>query len=492
MKRLAALALSFVLGAAPAARAAPLDDWLSDFEEIKTALAERAPNLDWAIAHRGVDPAAAARETGAALRAATSEAEARRLLRAFVAQWGDGHMEIWWPDEYDEDAAEEDPAAALCADLGFVKDEFLDGLPFAAIGARIVETPASQTFPIALLDLPAGRLGVLRIATFDHWNYFGYCRQAVALAGAPAKGDCDEDCKTGVSWRAISLLTTDLAGQIARLKAEGASAIVVDITANGGGTLWADPLARMLTAKPLKAPHMLFARTEDWRADLEAELADLDEQLSNAMIRLFYGRVLGRVRATLTKAIEEARLACDRSGLWTGEKPACSLLSSEIFYATGVVDYAAPGVYGDIGSSYLTHFPSDYDYVEGLWSGPLYVLIDEGSASMSEYFAAILRDNGAATLIGEPSSGAGCGWMSNGEQYVTLSASGADLYIPDCVWTRPDGANLVGGIEPDILLPWRASDTPEQKVRRLEATLKGLSWLPGDAGAAPNENSAPR
>jgi len=56
-----AVSLGFLALTAPNAAAvdgAPAfttERYLADFEQIKRELAERAPNLDWAVAERGVD-----------------------------------------------------------------------------------------------------------------------------------------------------------------------------------------------------------------------------------------------------------------------------------------------------------------------------------------------------------------------------------------------------------------------------------------------------
>ena len=69
MTRRAAL-FALVLAAAAPAAAATYESgrWLADLEEIKTVIAERAPNLDWSIAERGLDLPALAHETAEALR----------------------------------------------------------------------------------------------------------------------------------------------------------------------------------------------------------------------------------------------------------------------------------------------------------------------------------------------------------------------------------------------------------------------------------------
>jgi hypothetical protein len=43
--------------------------------------------------------------------------------------------------------------------------------------------------------------------------------------------------------------------------------------------------------------------------------------------------------------------------------------------------------------------------------------------------------------------------------------------MPNCARFRSDGINEVGGLEPDVLLPFRPNDTAHQKARRLEAAL---------------------
>ena len=94
------------------------------------------------------------------------------------------------------------------------------------------------------------------------------------------------------------------------------------------------------------------------------------------------------------------------------------------------------------------------------------VLVDRGTASSAEYFTAMLRDNRAATVTGEPTFGAGCGYTNRGIPTV-LKNSGARVKIPDCVRVRADGSNEVAGITPDTLIPWRPGDSPYQKVKRV-------------------------
>ncbi len=83
------------------------------------------------------------------------------------------------------------------------------------------------------------------------------------------------------------------------------------------------------------------------------------------------------------------------------------------------------------------------------------ILIDGGSASASEILAGALKDNDAATIIGEKSFGKG-----SVQQLVKLS-NGSDLKITVAKWYTPNGVNISeNGIEPDIV----ASSTNEIKL----------------------------
>jgi C-terminal processing protease CtpA/Prc len=101
---------------------------------------------------------------------------------------------------------------------------------------------------------------------------------------------------------------------------------------------------------------------------------------------------------------------------------------------------------------------------------PLYVLVDKDTWSAAEYFAALLQDNHAATIVGELTGGAGCGY-TNGGIPTQLKNSKAEVQMPDCVRLRADGSDEVSGITPDVLVPWAKRDSAYQRVRKLMTTL---------------------
>ena len=94
------------------------------------------------------------------------------------------------------------------------------------------------------------------------------------------------------------------------------------------------------------------------------------------------------------------------------------------------------------------------------------VLINGGSASASEITAGALKDNGAATLMGEKSFGKG-----SVQQPVNL-ADGGLLKITIARWYTPAGKNIdKEGIKPDKEVKPGETDTAGGKDTQLEAAL---------------------
>jgi C-terminal processing protease CtpA/Prc len=97
---------------------------------------------------------------------------------------------------------------------------------------------------------------------------------------------------------------------------------------------------------------------------------------------------------------------------------------------------------------------------------PLIVVVNRETHSAAEQFAALLRDNGRATIVGEPSGGSACGTFTGEGTAFTLPYSGGRVHVPDCVRLRADGSNERQGIIPDHLIPWAPSDSAYQRARK--------------------------
>lgn len=127
-------------------------------------------------------------------------------------------------------------------------------------------------------------------------------------------------------------------------------------------------------------------------------------------------------------APRRAAPTCDRSSIWKGERP-CSIYADapkrQTFQGTGV------------------------------WTGPLAVLIDNGSASATEEFVTLLKGSKRAAIVGKRTFGSGCGYIDGGHAFV-FQAAKMHVMMPNCSRYTADGINEIEGIAPDIVVEWAA------------------------------------
>ncbi|WP_457322998.1 carboxy terminal-processing peptidase [Roseateles sp. P5_E11] len=96
------------------------------------------------------------------------------------------------------------------------------------------------------------------------------------------------------------------------------------------------------------------------------------------------------------------------------------------------------------------------------WSGPLGVLINRGSASASEIFAAAIQDYGRGVIIGEGSFGKGTvQTLANLDQIAKNAApTYGELKFTIAQFFRVNGGTTqLRGVTPDILFPQTSDDT---------------------------------
>lgn len=452
-----------------AAQSVNNEAWLEDFSQMKREMSSHYANLEWAVAERGVDLKALSESTEAKIRSAKSEADVIQALRTFVESFGDGHLQGERPKTQNSNSSEQ-KAEGLCERLGFRERAFRDGIDFAlGDGFRKIDTPSSAYIPARIGTLSDGKhYGILRIPSFSEQHIPSLCRTALAEFNIKEDAECDGECREKVEQKAADLYVDAFRLQLEEVRKAKVAFVIVDVTGNGGGSDVYQPMARMLTKKKLKISTFGFIRHPHWVKDLKERLTDIVAAIPDASPAM-----QARLR-TAEKAVREdlaeAEKTCDLSPLWENKQPGCTNVVRSL---NAGVTYAAPGELTDTVLGDLFFTASRYKYAEGLYSGPLFVMIDERSASASEGFTALLRDNGAATVIGTPSLGAGCGYTNGGISTV-LKNSKLRLHMPDCVRYRPDGTNEINGITPDVMIPWRRNDTPVQKFRRLNAILPTL------------------
>lgn len=455
------------------------DPWLADFAQLKREISSKYANLEWAIANRGLDLNQLSQQTETSLKQAQNEGEARKILDSFLNSFGDGHLGAEWIQSKTNiapatESAQSSVPVPLCERVGFRSQKQPSRIDFTKLSNfREFTTKDSKYFPMGVMRVAGHKdVGVIRIPLFREYAFPDLCEQAAVELRLTPDAKCDEECEDLVGRAAANLLTEALARQVEALKSLKIRALLVDISGNGGGTNWTEPAARTFTPIPLRSPRQQFIRHEHWTRLLKQrlEVIEAEERQPDATNR----KLLARGAETLRNALRASQELCDRSSIWENKEPGCTLVAAAAnLYPQSVLPFAKPGILPDKPSSRLLFFPSRYAYREGVYSGQLIVLVDQGTWSSAEYFAAMLRDNEAATIIGEPTGGAGCGYTDGGIQ-TFLKNSGARIRVPDCVRLRADGTNEVAGITPDVLIPWRTNDSRYQRVNRVSDAVGGL------------------
>jgi len=485
------LVVSSLVVAAAAALAVPRltfdrAAWCADLDALEAHLARAYANLDDAP-RRGLDLAALDRRTREALAVAATDREARAALASFLAAFRDPHLAVrreklskrlerWWrelgrregaPARLDAAASAAEACAAIGAgsprqpELGFG----LAGLPgFAPL-------PAGD-LAAGTLELGGRRLGFVRLPSFEARHHPAACAAAWEALRARLPGPCDEACQEELAGTALEdAVLGALAARVRELRDAGATALVVDVSGNGGGSGWADAAARGVTARAPDCPGGGFVRHPHHLERLDLQVRELEGEARRADLTPGERALVERARARTAELLAGASVPCDASGVWRGEAPACSNRFVPGGRACGLLGplpreaVREPEAWGVLDPLW------QWRYQAGAWSGPLAVLVDGRTASASEAFAATLRDGDAARLIGARTLGAGCGY-TNGGIPLRLPHSGLEVRAPDCSRLRRDGTNELDGLAPDF---------PASGPGDLPAAL--AAWARSPAGA---------
>jgi hypothetical protein len=437
--------------------------YLQDLHTLEDSAAAGYANLDWQVQRGVVDPVALHQRTESRLRAAGSRAAARAALTAFAAAFEDGHFRarrptpalIEWVEAQVTGARSAPPsasdgAAAGCAALGYRDDR--SPSPLAKHPTyRQLGTP-DDAFAIGTLDGRHGSVGVLRLDAFGVTRFGTVCAGAWPEAIREAvDGHCLEQCQDRL-WLATSdSLLAELTRSINRLADAGIGALVVDLRGNGGGNDWVAPAARLFTGKALHGHHAGVVRHPHHLAQLTGTIEELTRAAAATTDSAWRG-ILVAARKRAEAQLAEVRTPCDRRAIWRQGIAAvpCSPLATQGF-TTGFVEYLPATMRGMPGAA-TAFAPLRFRYEEGIWQGPVVLLIDRGTASASEDFVVTLKDAGVARLFGQRTYGAGCGFTDGGIGF-TLPHSGLRVEMPDCARIRRNGMNEVAGIEPDVTMP---------------------------------------
>ncbi len=467
------------------------DAWLEDFAALKAGMERQYANLTWAASPgSGIDVPKLERETRAALEAARSDREARRLIEEFLRGFKDGHVvpgglaRALGEDVVRQPFATELSATDACRTMlsgGEAAPSPAFSLPVerATSAALIADGSEAQPFRTALLTLADGRrIGIVRIPSFFPKHYPGACHEAWVAARPHLGASCDPVCQRRIMAYAVERLTVLLGRRVATLREKGAQALIIDVGGNPGGMGWYMPAAHQFTPRQVPGRPLLLVRGEHARKQADALERRIDVLLADAALPAAAKDALRQAQAGVRTL--KAGLAagdCDLGWVWREARPwdptgetGCGNLAAGLF-TTGTAPLLEPGSLGPAEVEGLIYFPAAIPRRGAPWLGPLVVLVDERSASAAEAFAFGLREAQVARIAGRRTAGAGCGFFGTWNT-VTLPRSGYVLSLPNGACLLPDGRNAVVGIDPEIVL----DGEPDARARALlEAAGAGLA-----------------
>lgn len=471
-RRLRALAaLLFAASCGTAAQSNADSDaapWLADLAALESGLARSYANFEYTLRERRIDLPAVDGTARTSLANARDDAARRAAIDTVVAAFRDPHLRIEWKAE----PADGTPPPACPADLR-ARQEASTGIRFDRLdGYAALTSDAARHFKAALYQAPGSRAryGIVRIGAFSERAFGRACAAGAAALQIAPDAPCDTACERKLDIATGKLLNDALAVTLDELRKAGADRIVVDVTDNGGGSDWVEPVARIVGG-PVRAARVGMLKHPAWRRQLDAQLARIDAAAQPA--------TFATIRAAIARDRAALETDCDLSAAWTdrdlaiGAKPLpCSTLVVGSLYSTGYSPYVAPSAAAadelEAGVFVARRYGA---YRERKPALPVVVLVNENTHSSAELFAAVLKDARRATIVGTTSAGAGCGQFTDAGTTFTLPRSGATVHAPDCVRLRADGSNERRGIVPDTIVPWGPSDSAYQRAEKAVAAL---------------------
>jgi hypothetical protein len=413
-------------------------------------------------------------DTQAAIAHASTRAAAQQAIRKFVAAFQDAHFRVdplgaTEHGETDSAIAAGTAVDAACAALGVppLRPARVDWSALAGAYTALPSDVAALT--VGLVSARAGDrpVGVLRVALFAGWGYGELCARAWRERASPNTA-CDAACQQALSQAMDQALIDAVAARLRALAAARPRAILFDLTGNGGGSDAAIAIARMVTARDLPQPVLGFIRQPHWAKIFARAAADFrSEASSHASLTAPQLAWLARSGTRADAARVEAGTSCDLSSLWRGAPhPGCS----GVGHFAGYLDSNDRIDLAGIETRGYAHPDADYQSAQAVWTGPLWLVVDHGSASATEQFAAMLQDHAGAVVIGQPTLGIGCGYTDGGTR-LDLPALGLVARAPDCIRYRADGSSEANGVQPQISVDWQRGDDPATRAGKLLRAL---------------------
>jgi Peptidase family S41 len=464
MKRFVFLSIALFFAAPALAGDAPFDPkpWLEDLDQVHDVFTEKYALFEWAVFDREADLPALFERARGRIAQAHSEYEARIAFDRLARTLNDEHVSFSWPKAGPVATGGTLQAPLPCARF----NKTYAAAPLAALMPGYKSLPGPADFPAGTVDADGSKIGVVQIGIFWDAGYPYLCDAALAALNIAKDKPCDDACSDRIDDWAYVRMTNDFADALRAVKAAGADTLLVDVTGDGGGTEWSEAAARMITPRTIVSMRTRVARGEHWAKIYQEDADELRKDAAKAKPaeRKFLLGLLDQVEA----ARRDALTPCDASPLWQGEHPKCPLLAAG-FYESGLVALADPKTMLGKPWASTVFTPAQFPYADGVWRGPVIVLIDRDTASAASRFAALVQDNKAGIVMGEPATSGG--GHTDGGTPTTLKNSKGVLQVPDFAGFRADGTNEAMGIEPDVLVGFTPAEGAHRRAERLLTKL---------------------
>ena len=342
--------------------------WLEDLNQAENAVVTKYANLEWLAFEREVKLSALFADARDEVRSATSVADVKAAFDELAHGFGDGHVRFDWPRTNTGTGVH----TADCGALGFYAG--MQGVPTAALiqGYVPLETAQPNVFPAGLIHSGHRIVGVLKIGVFTPDGYPELCEAAETALRIQPHSNCDESCSSEIKTWATNRMTRELTSQVERLRAAGASVLMIDLIDNGGGTEWAEVAARIVTGVPLRSERIAFVHGLHWVKNFETKELELRAAAETAAPD---DRVtLIRFADAVASRRQDAAIACGSRPLLERNKPSCPWLGTG-FFATGILDAPPSANFRDKPWARMVFAPFEYEYREAVWRGPLILLV---------------------------------------------------------------------------------------------------------------------
>lgn len=390
-------------------------------DSVERFLAERYANFPDRVADLKLDLPALHARTDSSLRAARSNTELRRAIESLLATFQDGHLRVQTARRTSVASSAGEPSPPISARAAVSSVCRTWGYGSARSRSSFTALDGYRAFPRSGLPFERGvfvrdgrKIALLRIDTFGLGPHSWTCTSAwVEWTKRQPDASCDDDCAEELRAEIAQRIADGLRAAVSQLADTGADLLIIDLTGNGGGTEWVSRAVRAISSERIPA----------------TRVATIPSRASSS-------------------SFTQNAAACDPIRAWR-------------FASAAPCDFRVQRAM-DSSDARLD--------ATGAWMGRIAIVIDGGTASAAEQFAANLIDYAGAVSIGARSYGSGCGFTS-GNRPLVLRELNLEIVAPNCSRFRKDGSNEVNGIVPSLDAGWRDGDGAK---RRAELALQRL------------------